>query len=147
LDGATLEQQQQQFLRFLDGLAERVTLGTPGLFLAPDVAASPPLARLRQLLVEDVGRELEQVCQRQLTGPGSGTDVRQLAELLGFLTDHGWKPAPRHGCDLCRLWEQLAAQAADPAEQRRLLTRALGHSEALADVQRIRTKLEALRGP
>jgi len=143
--GKTPAEQQHQFLRFLDGLAERVTLRTPGLFLAPDVAASPPLARMRKLLVEDVGRELEQVCQRRLAGPGVGADVRHLAEVLSFLTDRGWKPEPRQGWDLCRLWEHLAVQAPDPAEQRRLLIQALGHTEALADVQRIRAKLEAIR--
>lgn len=144
MNGATPAEQQHQFLLFLDGLAERVTLRSPGLLLAPDVAASPVLARLRQLLMEDVGRELEQVCRQGLTGPAESADVRHLAEVLGFLTDHGWKPEAQRGWDLCRLWEQLAAHTPDPMEQQRLLIRALDFTEALADAHRVRAKLEAL---
>jgi hypothetical protein len=72
--------------------------------------------------------------------------VRHLAEVLEFLTHHGWRPEPGHGWDLCRLWEHLAAQAADPAEQRRMLIQALDHAEALAHVRSIRGKLEKVRG-
>jgi len=144
IPGATQEEQEQQFVRFLDGLAERVALEAPRLFLAPDVAASPPLARLRKLLVEDVARELVIVCRNQLTGPNAAGDVRYLAQVLAFLNDQSWRPEPRHGSDLCRLWEKLAAAANDPREQRRLLIAALACTEAFADVERLHRKLREL---
>ncbi len=152
MEGATPEEQQHRFLQFLDGLVERVTLHAPGLMLAPDVAVSPLLTRLRELLVEDVGREMEEICRRRLPAPdrkgeptADASDISHLAEVLGFLTDHGWKPRPGHGWDLGRMWEHLAAHTGNPVEQRRLLVRALSHTEALADAHRIRAKLEAIR--
>src|SRR5207248_329054 len=65
--GADPVEQEAEFLRLLDRLAEAVTVPTPQLFLAPDVAAPPALAPLRQALVDDVGRQVESACGR---GPG-----------------------------------------------------------------------------
>jgi hypothetical protein len=65
--------------------------------------------------------------------------VRYLAEVLAFLTAHGWRPS--RGLDLCRLWEHLAEQATERSEQRHLLVAALGAAEAFVDVERIRGKL------
>jgi hypothetical protein len=135
--GSSLADQQRAFQRFLDRLADQVTLGRPGLFLAPDADFSPRLTRLRGLLVEDVGTAVANLCEREL----QGEEVDRLAEVLRFLTDLGWRP-PGRGPDLCRLWEQLAAHAR-PAERRSMLIRALHCAETFADVRRIRERLES----
>jgi O-acetyl-ADP-ribose deacetylase (regulator of RNase III) len=138
--GATQAEQEHHFLRFLDGLAERVTMQTPRLFLAPDVAVSEPLAPLRKEFVEGVGRELVAAVQREL----SAADARYLAELVEFLAAQGWRPGPRIGLDLCRLCEHLAARLTDARERRRLLILALGAAEGFAAAQRVREQLAAL---
>ena len=140
--GESLAEQQHAFLRFLDDLAGRVSLQMPQLFLAPEVQVSHDLARLRKLLIEEVGSEMEAVAQRDLSGPSAWQDVRYLAEVLEFLTAHGWRPGK--GLDLCRLWERLAAQAPAASERRRLLIAALGAAEAFVDVERIRQQLAKL---
>jgi hypothetical protein len=142
--GASAAEQEHEFLRFLDRLADRVTMQTPRLFLAPDVDAPPGLSRLRALLVEGVGRELEGLGGRELGGPEAATDVHYLAEVLEFLTNHGWRPGPNNGWPLCRLWEHLAAHAADARERRRMLTLALSTAETHGDAERLRRQLAAL---
>jgi hypothetical protein len=139
--GADAEEKEQRFLRFLDRLAEEVTLRRPGLFLAPDADAPAELAALRGLLADHVGGELERLTDGELSTP----QVRYLAEVLTFLAAHGWRPRPYGGRDLCRLWEQLAAHAADAAARRRMLIAALDCAEAFVDVERIRKQLAELR--
>ena len=141
IPGGSTAEQEQQFVRFLDRLADQVTMQTPRLFLAPDVAAPPRLAHLRRELVEHVGAELEAACQGDLSEPDAGPQVRYLSAVLEFLTKQGWNPGPRQGRDLCRLWERLAAHTADPLERRRLLILALECTEDFADVQRVRQQL------
>lgn len=142
IPGTTLAEQSHALLRFLDELADRVALQMPQLFLAPEVEVSPTLKRLRQLLSAEVGTELEGFAKQSLSGPAHHQDVRYLAEVLEFLTGHGWRPAPPSGLDLCQLWEHLAMQAATPGEQRRLLLAALNTAEAFTDAERIRRQLE-----
>jgi hypothetical protein len=141
IPGDSTAEQEREFARFLDRLADQVTMQTPRLFLAPDVAAPPRLARLRKEFVEGVGPELEAACLGDLSGPDAGPQVRYLAEVLEFLTKQGWNPGPRQGRDLCRLWERLAEHTADPLERRRLLILALECTEDFADVQRVRQQL------
>lgn len=143
IPGASLTEQTHAFLRFLDDLADLVALGRPQLFLAPELQVSPELMRLRKLLIEEVGGEMETFAERG-TERSPPPEVRYLTEVLDFLTSHGWRPAPRTGLDLCRLWEQLAAHASTPLEQRRLLIAALSTAEAFADVERIRRKITEL---
>jgi hypothetical protein len=144
IPGASLAEQTHAFLRFLDDLADGVALQMPQLFLAPEVQVSPELARLRQLFIEGIGAEIETIAERDLSGETARQDVPYLAEVLEFLTAHGWRPAPRAGLDLCRLWEHLAANASTPGEQRRLFLAALNTADAFADVERIRHKLDEL---
>jgi hypothetical protein len=135
--GADDDERERHFLCFLDRLAEEVTLRRPGLFLAPDVEVPRPLAALRGLLSDRVGRELEELSESEL----SGVEVRHLAEVLQFLAAHGWRPRPYGGRDLCRLWAQLADRAPDAGARRRMLIQALGCAETFADVERIRAWL------
>jgi hypothetical protein len=139
--GDLLDEQAQQLLRFLDGLAERVALQEPRLFLAPEVEVSEELASLRKALVEQVGPAMEALARTDLSGIASGPELNYLAQVLDFLAQQGWRPVPGHGLDLCRLWEHLAGHTADPAECRRLLIEALATAEAFADVQRLRGRL------
>ena len=141
IPGAAPAEQEQQFMRFLDRLADHVTMQTPRLFLAPDVEAPSRLARLRREFIERVGVELEAACQGDLSDPDAGPHVRYLGQVLEFLANQGWNPGPRQGRDLCRLWERLAAHTADPLERRRLLILALECTEDFADVQRVRQQL------
>jgi hypothetical protein len=138
IPGANRAEQVQEFLRFLDRLSEEVTLRQAPLALAPDLPAPAPLGRLCGLL-RQAGDELEAF----LASPPPAEQVRYLAEVLRFLTDHGWRPAGR-ALPLCALWETLAEQAPDAAQRRRLLVAALGYAEAFADARRIRARLEAL---
>jgi O-acetyl-ADP-ribose deacetylase (regulator of RNase III) len=146
IPGEGRAEQEQQFLRFLDRLADRVTMGKRRLFLAPEVEVPAGLAPLRELLVERVGGEVAALGQRDLAGPGGPAAVRYLAEVLGFLTAQGWRPAANNGWDLCRLWEYLADHAADAGERRRFLVNALETAEAFADVRRVRQRLAELEG-
>lgn len=140
IPGQTRAEQQQALLRFLDELSAQVALRTPRLFLAPDVRASEVLLPLRRLLAEEAGAALASLAERELTEP----DVRYLAEVLEFLTAHGWRPEARANLDLCRLWEHLAIHAEGAGEQRRLLILALRTAEAFVDVERIRGRIQGL---
>jgi hypothetical protein len=141
IPGTSAEGKEQVLLRFLDELADHVNRPRPQLFLAPEVAVSPPLRPLRDLLIERVGEQMEQLGQRDLARGGAG-EARYLGEVLRFLADHGWRPTRRNGWDLSRLWEYLADHAGDGSERRRYLIAALESAEAFADVERIRGRLE-----
>jgi hypothetical protein len=95
-------------------------------------------------LLDRIGPELEATARRDLSADGAWPEVRYLADMLGFMTNQGWRPSPRHGLQLCQLWEHLAAHAPDKLERRRLLIAALATTEDFADVQRIRRQLEDL---
>jgi hypothetical protein len=126
---------------FLDWLADQVTLQSQDLFLARDVPADGPLAPLRSRLIEDVGREVEKGCDNTCTAE----EAQHLAEVLGFLTDHGWRPAARAGLSLWQMWARLAESLADDAQKRRLLVTALRHTERADDADRIRQRLSELK--
>lgn len=137
IPGATIEEQGQEMLRFLDALAERVTLQTPPLTLAEDVPTSRGLSRLRTML-EATGQEVDRLCQQG----ASPEDVHFLTEVLEFLTRHGWRPTQSMGRPLARLYEELARVAASSEDRRRLLIAALASAEAFSDVVRLRGLLE-----
>lgn len=142
IPGQTKAEQQHALLRFLDELSAQVALRMPRLFLAPDVRTSEALMPLRRLFVEEVGAAMASLAERELSGP----DVRYLAEVLEFLTAHGWRPDSRTELDLCRLWEHLAEHAEGAGEKHRLLIFALRTAEAFADGERIRGRIKELEG-
>jgi O-acetyl-ADP-ribose deacetylase (regulator of RNase III) len=144
IPGPGRAEQEHALLRFLDYLAGRVTLQMPQLFLASELEVSEQLAGLRRLLIEGVGGAIEAFAERDLSGPTAWQDVRYLVEVLDFLTALGWRPSPRKGLDLSRLWSHLAEYAPNKVEERRLLIAALRTAEAFVDVQRIRQKLGEL---
>jgi hypothetical protein len=134
--GDNQAERERHFMLFLDRLADSVTMQAAPLVLAPDVPAPPPLTELRRLLGK-VGEEVEALAREEL----GEKDVVFLAEVLRFLTAHGWRPS-HGGHELCALWQELARQAPDPDERRRLLIAALGSSEAFSDVSRVREQLD-----
>jgi hypothetical protein len=136
IPGNDKTEQEQQFLRFLDRLADEVTLQAAPLVLAPDVPASRPLLDLRHLLAQ-VGEEVESLGNVKL----SEEEVLFLGEVLAFLTAHGWRPS-RGGHALCALWESLAGRTVDPATRERMLTAALSSAETFTDAKRVRELLE-----
>jgi hypothetical protein len=139
--GAAPADQEQEFLRFLDRLADRVTTASASrLFLAPDVEVTPALWRLRKQLIEQVGGEVEEACRGDLSAAEARLEVRHLATVLGFLTIHGWQPR-QPGTDLCDLWERLAEHTPDRAERRRMLVTALRCAERYDDARRLREQL------
>jgi hypothetical protein len=140
IPGATTPEKKRAFLIFLDELADRVTLRQEHLLLAGDVPTPAHLEPLRAAL-EQVGAELLELAQRR---PLTPEDVRHLAGLLEFLTAHGWRPREAGQRNLCRLWEMLAASAADRATRRRLLSAALGSAETFTDARRVRAALAEL---
>jgi hypothetical protein len=136
--GASAAEQRRELLLFLDRLAEEVTLRESQLLLAPDVPTPPSLEGLHGLL-QQVGGEILRLCR------GPGADVHQIADVLAFLTAHGWRPPEGTSPGgLCALWEALAGQTTDIAERRRLLVAALGAAEAFADARRVRQALVEL---
>jgi hypothetical protein len=145
IPGTNQAEQEQQFLRFLDRLADRVAMPRQQLFLAPEVEVSPGLAPLRGPLAGQVDAAVEGLlASRGAATPLPAAETRYLAQVLGFLTEHGWRPSGRGGWDLCRLWECLADRAADVRERRRQQPAALNSTEAFTDVQRVRRRLEDL---
>lgn len=145
LPGATLAERVHNLWRFLDQLTEAVNRRS--LFLADDAGfmnASPKTARLeplRKLLSDGVGGELESL----ISGLGSTVSEREVhlaAQVLGFLTDLGWRP--QGPLSLTNLWERLADGVSDLYEKQRLLIRALRHAEQYSDIVRLRTKLTTL---
>ncbi len=145
LPGATLAARVRNLWRFLDQLAEGVT--PRSLFLADDAdftnAAdeTPRLESLRQLLRDRVGGEIESVIAG-LDSAASERETLLAAHVLGFLTEHGWRPAGR--LSLTKLWEQLAQSIGSPYQKKRLLIRALRHAEHYRDIARLRAQLTEL---
>jgi hypothetical protein len=141
---------------FLDWLADRVVAGEgagvlagddasvaslpPGLFLLENVTVSGPLARLRDVLLDDVGWQVELLAER---GPCAPDEARTLAHVLECLTRLGWRPT-RRGQEICNLWEWLALSVGQPTEARRLLRRALRHTQNLQQVDRLRNLLKRI---
>jgi hypothetical protein len=125
-------------LRFLDWLADQVTLNAQDLFLAGDVPATGSLEPLRRKL-QEVGREVEQ-CYNGSCSPG---DAEHLAEVLAFLTDHGWRPQTP-GLALWQLWLKLSEGFPDAAGKRRMLITALQYTERFDDEEQIRQRLQTL---
>src|SRR5439155_22847874 len=64
--GDSREEQEREFVRFLDRLADDVALHRPRLLLAPDVALSGPLNPLREALAGRAGEALTTICQHHL---------------------------------------------------------------------------------
>ena len=141
IPGTSREEQEHQFLCFLDGLAERVAMRSPKLFMARDVEVPEAVASLRVLL-EHVGTELVHTCKGLGADDAGSPDVRPFSQILGFLADHGWRP--RSGWEMVRLWERLAERSPDPVEKRRLLIAALGVAERFDDVERVRHRLSEM---
>jgi hypothetical protein len=136
IPGNDKAEQERHFLRFLDRLADEVTLQAAPLVLAPDVPVSRALLDLRHLLGQ-VGEEVESLGQVKV----SEEEVLFLGEVLAFLTEHGWRPS-RGGHALCALWEALAERSRDAATRRRMLTAALSSAETFTDAKRLRERLE-----
>jgi hypothetical protein len=141
IPGETREEQRRQFQRFLDRLAETVTMQSPPLVLAPDVPAPQSLRRLRELL-QQVGMEVESMSQTRL----GEKEAVLLGEVLRFLTAHGWRPS-QLGRGLCQVWEDLARHTTATDERQRMLIAALNSAEALTDVCRVREELARLAPP
>jgi hypothetical protein len=142
MPGDTAEVRVQASLRMLDWLADQVTLQGHDLFLARDVPGDGTLEPLRQILIEEVGREVEQGCLR----PHSESEARHLAEVLAFLTEHGWRPSPNSRLSLWELWERLADGCPDRAGRRRLLVTALRYTERIDHDEHLRKRLMELDG-
>jgi hypothetical protein len=142
MPGQTLQERIHASWRLLDWLADRVTLNAPDLFLASDVPGTGPLQGLRRLLIEEVGREVE---ENGLRCWPEG-EARHLAEVLAFLTRHGWRPDPRSGVPLWQLWARLADAFGTVADRRRMLIKALQHTERFDDAQEVRQRLARLEG-
>ena len=125
---------------FLDWLADQIVLGAHDLFLARDVPGTGALEALRHQLIEEVGREVEQSCKQPLVE----SEADRLAEVLAFLTEHGYRPNPRSGLSLWRMWEKLAQGVEKPTQKRRMLIRALQYTERIDDTEHIREQLVRL---
>jgi hypothetical protein len=136
--GADHAEQERQFVRWLDRLAERVVLQTPARFLAPDTDLSPRLDEVRQRLNDEIGRL---VAQAGLDKDYDCADAEHLIAVLRFLSHHGWRPAGDG--ELCTLWERLAECTDDPVRRREMLVEALAAAERFADAQRIRERLDS----
>lgn len=136
--GANRDEQKRAFMIFLDGLAERVTLLSPGLVLAHDTPTPRGLERVFSELNE-AGRELEELAGRSRLDDDT---LRFLADLLRFLLSHGWRPSGR--TTPASLWRELAGHARSRELRRQLLVSALASAEALAVVQKVRREIEEL---
>jgi O-acetyl-ADP-ribose deacetylase (regulator of RNase III) len=143
MPGDTQAERVRNVWRFLDQLAEAVS--SRSLFLAGDAdfAAdqTPRWESLRTLLRDRVGPELQRVVA-DMQASSSGREAALAAQVLGFLTDHGWRP--KDGASLSRLWEHLAQTISEPYDRQRLLIRALRHAEDYQDILRLREQLAAL---
>jgi hypothetical protein len=142
MPGASAEERIRASVQFLDWLADQATQQAQDLFLARDVPGTGPLEPLRRKLIDDVGREVEQRCQA-ISG---AEEARHLAEVLAFLTDHGWRPEPRSKRALWQLWESLADGFEDVAGKRRMLIAALRHAERADVDEHLRKRLAELEG-
>ncbi len=143
MPGGSLEERVRASWVFLDWLADEAAQHGPSLFLARDVPDAGRLSALRRVLIEGVGKAVEEAFQ----GPLEEGEARLLADVLAFLVRHGWQADPGSGTHTWRLWAALAAAVADPRDKRRLLAAALGHAERFADVTRILDALKELEDP
>jgi hypothetical protein len=144
LPGATPDEKERDLLSFLDHLADRVACRSPRLFLARDVEVPSLLSRIREMM-QDVGEEVMVACRGIDRSAGDG-EVRHLAEVLRFLSDHGWRPPARWRTLLSGIWLRLADSADDPAIRRRLLIAGLETAEGSHEVRLVRRRLDALEG-
>ena len=140
MPGSQPEQRVRMSWLFLDWLADQIVLGAHDLFLARDVPGTGALEALRHQLIEEVGREVEQSCKQPLVE----SEADRLAEVLAFLTEHGYRPNPRSGLSLWRMWEKLAQGVEEPTQKRRMLIRALQYTERIDDTEHIREQLVRL---
>ncbi len=136
--GAGAGEQWPALLGFLDRLAENVVLRSPTL-LSSDAPVPTRLRALREHLAESVCRDVEALCQDPKL---SAAEARQVAQVLDFLTDCGWRPTTHGGNQLAAFWALLAERVDDPAERVRLLVTALRHTERFDDAQAIRARIE-----
>jgi hypothetical protein len=155
LQGVDLAERVRQSWLFLDWLADRVIAGDapavpgedatvtslpPGLFLLENVHVSGVLEPLRRSLLDQVGAQVEQLAQGDGCAP---EEARTLALVLECLARLGWRARAR-GVDMCHLWEWLAQSVDHPADARRLLRRALRHTQNLEQADRLRALLEGV---
>jgi hypothetical protein len=114
LPGADDQERQANLLRSLDRLADRVASAAPRLLLARDAEPPTALARLRGLLLE-VGEEVVGLCCGAGPRPLTAAEAAPLADVLGLLADHRWRPTDRSGATPCGLREHLDGLAGDVA--------------------------------
>lgn len=145
MPGATLAERVRNLWRFLDQLANAVS--PRSLFLTNDAGftgvtdEAPRLETLRELLRDQIGGEVERII-REIDSAATDRELRLTAQVLGFLTEHGWRPSGK--LSLTNLWERLARRIDDPYEKQRLLIRALRHAEHNRDIVRLRQHLAEL---
>jgi hypothetical protein len=158
LEGLDLPERVRQSWLFLDWLADRLVSGDvagvpveenatvpslpPGLFLLENVHVSGPLEPLRRVLLDQVGAMVEQLAPQ---GRRSPDEARTLAQVLECLTRLGWRARAR-GLEISELWEWLAGSIDQQAEARRLLRRALRHTQNLQQADHLRELLAGTEG-
>ena len=157
IGGRSREEQAQRFLRFLDDLSTRVSGGVRP-FLARDAsteaadgeradeeetAPAPPTAVSKRLQpirdgLWDIGAQIEHAHVR-----ASPDEAREMAKVLAFLTENGWRPAG--STRLSKIWEHLADRLGEEGteEQREMLVTALARTESFKDAERLRQQLES----
>ena len=131
-------------VRFLDRLANRVASRRLSSSWRAMSRYRLTLRRVRELM-QEVGKELITLARGMETQPVSCKDVHDLAEILGFLAEHGWRPPQASRALLSELWLRLTSSSPDPRERQRLLIAALRTAEGFAEVDVIRRQLAALR--
>lgn len=141
MPGENRDQCVRASLLFLDWLADQVTLRAPDLFLAHDVPLEGHLVPLQRSLVDAVGREVVAA----LESPLDAAEALRVAGVLEFLAAQGFRPG-RGAPPLAMLWLQLAEMCAEPADQRRMLVRALAVCERHDHVERLEKMLALLPG-
>ena len=121
--------------RFLDDLATRA-VDQPKALLAS--GKSGPLADLSQTLAR-LGEQVEAASH----GIPERETALELASMLRFLTDHGWRPTTQETA--WQTWRRLADAMGGDVEQRRAMLReALKQTEKLTDADAIRAELLTL---
>ena len=159
ISGRTREEQAQHFICFLDDLSTKAS-GEASPFLARDASANArdgeqegrdqdvegPVAptavskRLQPIrdALWDIGAHIESAHVR-----ASPDEAREMAKVLAFLTENGWRPKGR--VRLSKIWEHLAdrlgKEGTDADEQRAMLVAALARTESSKDAERLRQRL------